>query len=155
MHKIIHTALRLKNSEAGFALIAAIMASLILLALGLLVFSLSTQDIRVSARIVGDRRALAAAEEGISAIVTTFDKSPATAQVNQNRADGMSNYSIMYPVQLPPVGAPEFVGLRGSNIAVGSIMLKVYEVDVIGRNTAYGTQVRIKTHIGYPAPSGP
>jgi Tfp pilus assembly protein PilX len=152
MHKNIQIALRLKNSQAGFALVAAIMASLILLALGLLVFSLSTQDIRVSAKIVGDKRALIAAEEGIHAIQQTFNINTVTiaAQVNQNRTDGTSNYSILYPAKFPtapPECVPDPRG--GSDIKKGSLKLKRYDLDVIGRNTAYNTQVRIKTEIGY------
>ena len=49
------------------------MACLILLALGMLVISLSTQDIRVSMKIVGDKRALAAADTGINSLSQTFD----------------------------------------------------------------------------------
>ena len=73
MHKKIQIALQLKNSEKGFALIAAIMACLILLALGMLVISLSTQDLRVSTKIVGDKRSSAAAEDGIHSLPQTFD----------------------------------------------------------------------------------
>ncbi len=156
MQKNIQTALRLKNSEAGFALIAAIMASLILLALGLLVYSLSTQDIRVSGKIVGDKRALSAAEEGIHSIPLTFDYNTATTTavpVNQNRADGMSNYSIIYPARLPTL-QPESVPDPTGGYDAKKWALKRYNLDVIGSNTAYNTQARIRVEIGYLIPKG-
>ena len=46
------------KSEKGFAIVAAIMAILVLTAVGVLVFALSTQDIRVSGRLVGEKKAL-------------------------------------------------------------------------------------------------
>jgi hypothetical protein len=156
MHKNIQIAFRLKNSQAGFALVTAIMASLILLALGLLVFSLSTQDIRVSARIVGDKSALIAAEEGIHAIQQTFNINTVTIAppvADQPTADGKhKSYSILYPAKFPtapPECVPDPRG--GSDIKAGSLKLKRYDLYVVGKNTAYNPniQVEIKTEIGY------
>jgi len=45
------------NSQKGFALVAAIMALLVLTAVGLLAFALSTQDLRISSRWVGEKKA--------------------------------------------------------------------------------------------------
>ncbi len=105
MDKNILRALSKKNSEAGFALIAAIMACLILLALGMLVISLSTQDIRVSMKIVGEKRALAAADTGINSLSQTFDpQNPILVPQTTNRADGVSSYTINYPATRPTVG---------------------------------------------------
>jgi len=44
------------RKEAGFALIAALLTVWILTALGLLIFTVTTQDVRVSSRMVGRRR---------------------------------------------------------------------------------------------------
>lgn len=152
MHKNVYSALRLKNSEEGFALIAAIMACMILLALGLLVISLSTQDIKVSVKIVGDKRSLAAAEEGIHAITKNFTGATALtqAQVNVTRADGVSSYSIMYPAKLPTSGTGCWPTINGSRNR-GALKWKEYDLDVVGQNTSYNTQVRIKVGIGWPA----
>ena len=150
MHKIVQSALRLKNSEEGFALIAAIMACMILLAVGLLVVSLSTQDIKVSAKIVGDKRALAAAEEGIHAIMQTFNYNTVlTTQgpVQKTRADGVSNYTIQYPARLPRSGGC-WSTINGSRNR-GALKFKEYDLNVVGQNTSYNTQVTVKVGVGY------
>jgi len=140
----------LKNSEEGFALIAAIMACLILLALGMLVFSLSTQDLRVSAKIVGDKRSLAAAEEGINRLCQAFDpQNPVNAPVKTTRADGVSNYTINWPATVPTVG-PLGIRLPGYEIGGGRIYgERRYNVSVTGRSTAYKTEVTIGVGLGY------
>lgn len=139
-----------KNSEAGFALIAAIMACLILLALGMLVISLSTQDIKVSMKIVGEKRALAAADTGINSLSQTFDpQNPILVPTTVNRADGVSSYTVNYPATRPTIG-PIMIPLTGYSIGGGqSWGQSRYNVDVVGRNTEYNTQVTIGVGVGY------
>ncbi len=148
--KILKTALRLKDSEEGFALVAAIMACLILLALGMLVIALSTQDIRTSTKIVGDKHSLAAAEEGIHSLSRTFDpQTPVTAPATVNRADGNSSYTINYPASRPATG-PEMIPLAGYSIGGGQAWgQRRYNIDVTGQSTEYSTQVRIGVGVGY------
>jgi len=150
MRKRIVKALSGKNSEKGFALIAAIMACLILLALGMLVISLSTQDIRVSVRIVGEKRALAAADTGINTLSQTFDpQNPVGAPATTNRADGVSSFTINYPTTRPTIGAIA-VPLAGYSVAGGQRWGQSrYNVDVVGRNTEYNSSVTIGLGIGY------
>ncbi len=141
--------LRLKDSEEGFALIAAIMACLILLALGMLVIALSTQDIRISAKVVGDKRSLAAAEEGIHSLSSTFDpQNPLTAATTYNRADGKSSYTI-YPPTTPSTGSLT-IPLIGFSIAGGQQWgQRRYNINVDGTNSEYNTQTRIGVGVGY------
>jgi hypothetical protein len=143
-------ALTKKNSEEGFALIAAIMACLILLALGMLVISLSTQDIRVSTKIVGEKRALAAADTGISALSQVFDpQNPILVPQTTNRADGVSSYTFNYPATRPTVG-PITIPLAGFSIGGGQRWGQSrYNLDVVGRNTEYSTQVTVGVGMGY------
>lgn len=152
MRKNKQTVLRLIKSEKGFALIAAIMACLILLALGMLVISLSTQDIRVSAKIVGDKRSLAAAEEGIHRLSQDFDpQNPQNAQNYGNpvwRRDGVSNYTINQPT--PPARGPSAIPLTGYSIAGGDAWGQLlYNTSVTGKNKEYNTQVTISVGFGY------
>jgi formylglycine-generating enzyme required for sulfatase activity len=152
MHKNIRIMLRLKDSEKGFALLAAIMACLVLLALGMLVISLSTQDIKVSTKIVGDKRSLAAAEEGIHNLSQTFNPvNPLAAPVTNARLDGTSSYTIFYPATRPATG-PEMVPVPGGGFAIGGSSqwaLRRYNIDVGGNNTEYNTQVRVGVGVGY------
>jgi len=60
-------------ARKGFALIAALLANLILLAVGILAVNLSSGDIRVSMRTVGDKKALNAAETGVHELSRLFD----------------------------------------------------------------------------------
>jgi hypothetical protein len=57
-----------QKSEKGFVLIAAIMAVMIMLAVSFFILTTSTQDIRISARLVGERKAMSAAEAGAMAL---------------------------------------------------------------------------------------
>ena len=60
------------SNEKGFALLAAIIASLILLAVAMLVINMSTGDLMSSSMTVGSKKALAAAESGISTVIQNF-----------------------------------------------------------------------------------
>ena len=157
MQKKILRAFCRKNSEAGFALIAAIMACLILLALGMLVISLSTQDIKVSTKIVGEKRALAAADTGVNSLSQTFDpQNPVLVPTTVNRADGVSRYTINYPATRPTVGAI-MIPLSGYSVSGRQQWGQSrYNIDVVGRNTEYNTQVTIGLGVGYgPVEMGP
>ncbi|MGZ3597157.1 MAG: hypothetical protein ACXWMS_05185 [Syntrophales bacterium] len=149
MDKILR-ALSKKDSEEGFALIAAIMACLILLALGMLVISLSTQDIRVSTKIVGEKRALAAVDTGISALSQVFDpNNPVLVPVSTDIVAGVSKYTFNYPTTRPTVG-PITIPLAGFSIGGGQRWGQSrYNLDVIGENTPYRTQVAVGVGIGY------
>ncbi|MRR39435.1 hypothetical protein EG829_33270, partial [bacterium] len=50
------------RNEGGFALIAAVMANLILLSVGVVAINLSKQDLRISMKGVGDKKTMSAAE---------------------------------------------------------------------------------------------
>ncbi|HYA14507.1 MAG TPA: hypothetical protein VEF33_09235 [Syntrophales bacterium] len=144
MYKHIKTkALLVKSSEKGFALIAAIMACLILLAVGMLVFGLSTQDIRISVKVVGDKRSLEAVEEGIQMLIQNFVRSNPSAYTGQvERADNKSFYNIS--VAQVPARNPEYVSLAGFS----DFSLKRYTVVISGTNTEYGTQATVSVGIG-------
>jgi Tfp pilus assembly protein PilX len=147
MNKNIETALRLKNSEKGFALIAAIMACLILLALGMLVASMSTQDIRISTKIVGDKKALAAAEEGVQNLMQTFDPDVAlyaSSSTTYRGVDG-SSYTTGIPTRPSPSSGPWRRTIPGND----SWVRDVYIIDVTGTNPEYNTRVAIGVGAGF------
>src|SRR3972149_9338681 len=60
------------RSPQGFALIAALLAILVLSSVGILTFVVSTQDVRISSRTVGEKKAFFAAEAGIHWLVGNF-----------------------------------------------------------------------------------
>jgi len=73
-----------RKMEEGFALIAALLAIWMLTALGMFVFSVTTQDIRVSSRTLGERKAFSAAESGISWLTQNFDPANPGNSVRSN-----------------------------------------------------------------------
>jgi hypothetical protein len=155
MDKNIRRVFSKKNSEAGFALIAAIMACLILLALGMLVISLSTQDIRVSTKIVGEKRALAAAYTGINSLLQAHDQLANDAATDPGpfyRPDVVSNYRIKYPAKNPSGNSkvPSKRPWPGNS----DYEWKLRNIDVVGINTEYNTQVTIGVWVGVAVETG-
>jgi len=144
-------------SDKGFALVAAILACVILFALAMLVIHLSTQDLRSSAKNVGDKKAISAAETGIHRMMQNFDPDPAdfsnTAKYNtQFQVDSANDPNSVYTIGTParPTTGPTFLPMTGYSIGGGqSWGQSRYVVDVTGRNTTYDTSVTIGTGVGY------
>ena len=145
------------SNEKGFALIAAIIACLILLAVGILVINMSTGDLRSSSMAVGNKKALAATESGIHRLIQDFNPDPATWTEANNYIstanctattptyniwrpissdasagiDANTQYAVCAPTvsNLPPVSIP------GSAIDEWAMMR--YSGSVVGKNTSY------------------
>jgi Tfp pilus assembly protein PilX len=140
-------------SKSGFALVATLLALLILTAMGMLVFGISTQDIRISSRAVGEKKAMAAAETGIHRLNQNFDPTnlPGVAVSNHpvNPAvDPSSCYTIGTPA-LPGTG-PKTLPLAGYSIGGGQQWNQArYVTTVTGTNTRYNSTVAVDTSVGY------
>jgi hypothetical protein len=141
------------KSQRGVALVMAMIASLILIALALLVISFSTQDLRTSVQVVGDKRAMAAAEKGIHRLTQNFDPQNLAASAGSTWAedlavDAQSLYTIGTPT-VPTVG-PVFIPMVGYSIGGGQTWgQRRYIVDVRGQNTKYNTTATISVGVGY------
>jgi len=140
-------------SEKGFALVAAILACVILFALAMLVIHLSTQDIRSSAKNVGDKKAGAAAETGIHRMMQNFDPQNLGSSAQTNvQVDSTNDPNSVYTIGTParPANGPAFLPMTGYSIGGGqSWGQSRFVVTVTGRNTAYDTKVEIGTGVGY------
>ena len=140
-------------SKSGFALVATLLALLILTAMGMLVFAISTQDIRISTRAVGEKKALAAAEAGIHRLNQNFDPTnlPAVAVTNvpvNPAVDPNSCFTIGTPT-LPGTG-PLTLPLAGYAIGGGQQWNQArYVATVTGTNTRYNSTVAVDTGVGY------
>ena len=148
-------------TPSGFALVAALLAMWILTALGLLVFTMTTQDVRDSSRMVGEKKAFAATEAGIGQLVQKFDPSdlPASAvtMVKTDPNDGpdsdpASRYSIDTPT-LPTYG-PAAIQVTGYAIGGGETWGQDrFLATVTGTNTNYNSRASIAVGVGYgPVP---
>ncbi len=135
------------HSHDGFALIAAIMVILVLTAMGVLVFATSTQDIRISGRLIGEKRAFSAAEAGFHSLCATYDPNTFSAQTSiPVTAGSHSQYSIPTPVR--PTTGPAFVPLVGASFEQGKqFVLERYVTTVTGTNTDYRSMVQVQVGV--------
>jgi len=141
-----------EKRERGFTLIVAIMAILILLALGFLALSVSTGDLQITQRVVGERKALMAAEAGVQILTSTFSPANLTAisGVVDANVDPASRYTISVPTVAGGTGVPAFLAMPGYAISGGQEWgQKMYTANVTGENTNYGSKVTIEVGFGY------
>jgi len=139
-------------SERGFALVAAIMACLILLAIGMLVIYLSTGDLRISARVVGDKKALTAAESGIHRLMQTFDPQNMSATTPRTQVDASNDPNSFYSIgaAVSPTTGPATIPMAGFAIGGGQQWGQArFNVDVTGENTTYNSTVTIGLGLGF------
>ncbi len=149
-------------TPSGFALVAALLAMWILTALGLLVFTVTTQDVRDSSRMVGEKKAFAATEAGIGQLVQKFNPAdlPASAtggMVKTDPNDGPdSDPASLYSIDTPtlPTYGPAAIQVSGYEIGGGEIWGKDrFLASVTGTNTNYNSRVSIAVGVGYgPVP---
>ena len=141
------------NSQRGIALVAALLANVILLAVGVLAIHLSTKDIRASFAVVGDKKALAAAEAGIHQLAINFDPGTLASQPRVNiqvnpAVDPATRYTIFQPTQ--PTTGPAVIPLVGYSIGGGQQWgQERFLATVRGENTAYNSRVDIGVGLGF------
>ena len=139
--------------EEGFALIAAILSILILTAGGLLVFTVSTSDIRISGRLVGGKKAVSAAEVGAQALSMIFDPSNLVAAAVSNvpvdlTNDPASQYSIGTPTR--PTTGPALLPMTGYSQSGGQEWGQArFNALITGANTRYMSKVQVNLGVGY------
>jgi hypothetical protein len=144
------------GNEGGFALIAAVMANLILLAVGVIALNLSTQDLRISMKFVGDKKAMGAAEAATHWVMVNFDPSNPVAVAKENRPltelaaglDARGRVTITQPV--PSILGPvQISGPAGYDMGSTQWVLLRYDTTVTGRNEDHRTSVTIDVGVGY------
>ena len=142
------------TSGKGFSLVVAILAILILTALGYLVVMISTQDTRVSSRVVGEKKALAAVETGVHQLMANYDPQNMTTWSSQAytsgaTSDATSTYTIGEPT--PPLGnLPLYVPLAGYSIGGGQEWgQRAYALVVTGTSAKYNSTVQVDIGVGH------
>ncbi len=143
----------LVRSRNGFAMVAALLSILILTAVGLLVFAATTQDIRISSRVVGEEKAFSAAEAGVHRFLQSFDPANLSASAASNvQVDPSNDPDSQYTVGVPspPTSGPAAVPLPGYQIAGGVIWgQERFNVGVTGTNTKYNSLARLSIGAGF------
>lgn len=141
------------GKDKGFALIAALLAISILTAMGVLVFTVSTQDVRVSSRMVGEKKAFLATEAGAHRLTEGFDPTNLTDSNKYNRdfqvdsgQDPGSRYRIAAPAIPGPSEGPAAVSMPGYGMQMGSSR---FLSSVLGTNTNYGSSMQVGMGVGF------
>lgn len=144
---------QIAQSKRGFALVSAMMGILIITAMGILVFTVSTQDVRTSSKTVGEKKAFAGAEAGIHRLNQIFDlDNLSLAAVSDVPVDPANDPDTRYTIgtPAPPASGPSTVPLFGYAIGGGQQWKQArYVARVTGTNTRYATNVPIETSVGY------
>jgi Tfp pilus assembly protein PilX len=136
------------NSEKGFALVLALIACLILVALGALVINLSIGDLKTSGQILGEKRAMLAAEKGVGRLIQEFNAGTIPTSSQNTSADDLavdpnSTYKIDPPVRTAAQSMVGYAPPWG---------MATYSINVKGINTATAysdKQVIIGVGLGY------
>ena len=143
------------REQKGFALVAALLANLILLAVGIVALNLSTGDIRVSMRSVGDKKAVNAAEAGLHWLTVNFNPADlVSVTVTNQQVDIGGDPNTLYTIQEvgdPPAGSgPAQLPLPGFSIGGSQTWGQArYRAVVTGRNTAYNSTMTIEAGLGH------
>jgi len=145
------------GNEKGFALLAAIVASLIILAVGMLVINMSVGDLRATSMTVCSKKALAATESGIHRMIQDFDPSGSWDAAHNysplhdlsGNLCGTANYSssnyiwrsipggtdanTKFAICAPTTSNMAFIPFPGS--AIGEWGMMRYDANIVGENT--------------------
>jgi hypothetical protein len=141
------------KDKEGFALVAAMMAILILTAAGLLAFAISTQDVRTSGRLVGEKKALSAAETGATWLCQSFNPSNLTASAVTNVTvdltnDPASQFTIGTPTR--PTSGASLLPMIGYSQSGGQQWGQArFNAPITGSNTRYMSNAQANLGIGY------
>ena len=142
-----------RTDDRGFALVAALLANLILLAVGIIAINLSTADIRISMKAVGDKKAVNAAESGLHWLTVNFDAATYPALVGSDyQVDAGTDPNTRYVINsiTEPTTGPAQIPLPGFSIGGSQAWgLARYDARITGTNTAYNTAVSIDVGLGH------
>lgn len=145
-----------KKSEAGFVLIVALIAIMILMAVGFFALTVTSSDLMISSRLLGDRKAFSAAEAGVHDVCITFD--PAMAAISNRPIDPTNDpntrYSATKPVPNPTIPS---ISATGSSIEGGkSWSYNLYDSLITGEDTSYRSKVIVSVGLRHgEVPSTP
>jgi Tfp pilus assembly protein PilX len=134
---------RTSNSEQGFVLIVALMAILILTAIGFFALTMVSGDLMISYRLTGERKALSAAESGALAVFAdaSHDCNALLGyQVNNVQVDPTNDPSIYYSVAQT---TNTFVQTSVGGGQCGGCVAFIYNTAITGTDSNYGSSVTI------------
>ncbi len=139
-------------SQDGFVLVAAVMALMIFIAVGFYALTVTTQDLRVSASLVGERKAFSAAEAGVNMIMNMLDTSSNLTTISGQKVDPTNDPKAEFSAFITRDTENSEIWLPGYSQSFKSAS---FRASVTGRDTGYGSRVRISVGMaGIPGPPG-
>jgi Tfp pilus assembly protein PilX len=131
-----------KDSEKGFVLIAALMGIMILLAVGFLALTVTTGDMKIASRLIGERKAFSAAEAGVHELCRNFNWQASTG-VSNFYFDAANDPTVRYSYPIPDRNSSmPSVPAKGYDLTK-SYTSAVFDTVVTGEDTAYGSKTEI------------
>lgn len=136
-----------QKSEGGFVFIVALMAVIVLIAIGFFALTMISEDLMISSRMVAERKAFSAAEAGAHAVFASIDLGNPYA-LNTNK-----------PIQVDPVNDPTLAYLAQVFNTERQVVFPyeslnsasmVYEALITGRDTAYNSETKISIGMAPP-----
>jgi len=136
-----------QKSENGFAIIAALMAVMILMAVGFFSLTVTGQDVLISSRLVGERKAFSAAEAGMHKVCWLLNPFLPLANFGlpvvgiPQSIDSVRDPSITYEITSPPafLYTINLYGFDMSKAYTGN----VYGTRITGKDASYNSSVSI------------
>ena len=146
---------RKKNecSEKGFVLVLAVLGIALILAVGVLALTMSGRDVRISSRVVGEKKAFSACQSGVHYTTTILDPTNfAPFPVTNRQVDATNDPASLFSIETPhlPASGPGMLPLAGYSIAGGQTWGQTrYDVTVTGENTNYNSRAQVDMSFGY------
>ena len=113
------------------------------MAVGFFALTITSSDLQISSRLVGERKAFSAAEAGVHGTCLIFTPGMAAiANIQIDAAnDPKATYSVTAPESDPNIPS---ISATGSSIEGGkSWSFNIYNAIVTGRDTSYGSSVSL------------
>ncbi|MCE5211187.1 MAG: hypothetical protein LLG40_06505 [Deltaproteobacteria bacterium] len=146
VHKLIK---KKAGSENGFVLIVAVIAILIMIAIGFFALTMISGDIMITSRLACERRAFSAAEAGVHAVLTSLDLGNIAAANVSNVQVNPDDPDLTYSAST--IGTNQRVTDFGFDT---SATAQVFEATVTGKNAADGSKVSVAVGITPPPTVG-
>ena len=152
-------ALRIGN-ERGYIFIMALLAMLIMASLGILIFDLTTKDVRTTIKLVGEKKAVSAAENGMQTLLQAFNPQVGAVVDPDNACPGLAGYyqvsndidtSTCYSFTPPttPTSGSSFFPMGGYSISGWQQWgLVRYNTTITGTNTNFMSKMAVDVGIG-------
>ena len=156
MYSALKIFARKSKSEDGFVLIIALIAVMILIAVGFYALTVASKDIFIASRLIGERKAFSAAEAGVHAISLTFD--PAMAALANQSVDPTDDPKLKYSVAKPERDTSlSSIPVVGADITYGKDWIyQVYKTNITGTDLSYGSSETIAVGFQFgPVPNDP